>query len=345
MVPKMLIWASLFAGAAAIAPFREAVLCEARRRILSMFPHKELLEDPVGRDGVSLQISKQTWPCGGGDIPITFLTLDIPNATPEDMMNAMLHTESQAKWDSSQVDTANVIGDFPSLQAQGIAVSYRAPFPFASRELFEWQLVDVSDPDDMWAVWTTDSNENLKSKRQANGGAQVSEDCLRAFRVQRKADGSVRGTFTSQFNGHPFLVSASFVFRISWTKIVDDLIHLRERTQKLAAARGSTPPKLDIPAWMYTYEQGSQADPDVPVPFPACLSKDNTALIDSFEVPNGMTSSFMKPSSMWMLPGLATCLALFMVVKIGRFVKKFVLPVPAATSAEEGLQENMLLME
>lgn len=274
---QLALCGTLFLTARA-ATMREALLCEARLRIASWYLDTNALDWPKERDGVVLQISKEGLPCGGDNIPVTFGHFEIQDAAAEDVVNALSDTDAQQHWDGL-VGSVTQLGDWPCEQAQGLAMTYVA-HPFADREVYEWEAINTTDPNEMWVVFSTEANVPLHNKKDREGGSVAAQDCLAAYRVQKTASGSINVTFTSQVNSHPWLLSASFVFNILWGKTVDYVENLRLRSKALAQARGSAPPSIVKPSWMtkdVPEDQIQKGCPAVDLPFERCWSAPKTA--------------------------------------------------------------------
>lgn len=266
---------------------RDAILCEAHTRLVSWYggqgqggltPH---LGEPKDRDGVELQITQDGVPCGGDKVIVTFGKFD-SEVEPEDLFQALTDVQNQMQWDS-MVKSVTVLGDFPEQQARGVAMSFGAS-PFSTREIFQWQIVNTSDPNDFWAASTSESNDLLKSTKALDSGNVEIQNCLGAYRVQRRPQGGSHVTFTSHVNAHPFLVSSEFIFEVMWGKTVDYVKSLQARGQALATARTKqTPPAPSptFPAWML---DGAK-DPDfsttnkVAIPFSSCAAPGAPAVV------------------------------------------------------------------
>lgn len=288
------------------ATVRENLLCEARLRLQSWYLDKAALEWPKERDGVELQLSHDGLPCGGDSIPVTFGTFTVEGVEPEDVFNALADVSDLPEWDD-MVGSATQLGEWREQQAMGHTISF-VMHPFADREVYQWEAVNATSRDDLWAVFSTEGNEALHAKKDRQGGAVAAQDCLGAYWVQRAEDGKVRVTFTSQVNSHPFLLSASFVFDLMWGKNVDFANGLRSRAQLLAKNRGSTPAKINLPEWMYQDDapgEGPTGSPDVVPPFGMCTARAPSGGQDvatKFEV---SSATFAAPrSGWWWLAGL-----------------------------------------
>eukprot|EP00933_Yihiella_yeosuensis_P047441 TRINITY_DN43278_c0_g1_i1.p1 TRINITY_DN43278_c0_g1~~TRINITY_DN43278_c0_g1_i1.p1 ORF type:complete len:410 (+),score=59.43 TRINITY_DN43278_c0_g1_i1:155-1384(+) len=252
---------------------REALLCEAEWRFKNWYGNESLLDWPKERDGVTLRITKTGYPCGGDGTAALFGRFELDEATPEDLFNALTDVDAQAQWDVL-IGKVTFLGDFKAQQARGMAISFVA-HPFADREVYQWQAVNTTDPNDLWVVFSTRANEVLHAKKPTEHGAVATQNCLGAYRVRRKANGGCSVTFTSQVNSHPWLLSASFVFNLMWGKTVDYINALSSRAKLLAKKRGSAPGKIGLPDWMMQDEPPAvtnQQDVHVVPPFAICYA-------------------------------------------------------------------------
>jgi len=239
---------------------RQTLLCEARHRVENLLGREGLLEAPNTKDGISLQITKEVFPCGGNNVPITLGLFTIEGAEVQDAFNALADTRKV--WDPL-LDSSTELGDFRDEQAVGLALSFSA-HPFQDREVYEWMVVNATDDDDLWVVYSTRSNEALHLRKPRAGSQVAAQNCLGVYRFQKGTDGMIHATFTSHVNPHPFLVTAAFVYHLAWYKTVESINALRAQAQKLARERNGASPVLVTPAWMTT-EVPSANDATVPL--------------------------------------------------------------------------------
>jgi len=266
---------------------REAILCEAHLRLESWYADKSKLDWPKQRDGVELQITNKGKPCGGDDVVVSFGTFD-SDSEPEDLFNALTDCMAQASWDPL-VGSVTFLGDFPEEQARGIAMSFVA-HPFSDREIYQWQVANTTDPDDLWVAFTTRANDLLHTKKPNEPGAVATQNCLGAYRVQRRAGGGSHVTFTSHVNSHPWLLSTGFIFNIMWGKTVDYIDALRNRAKKLGEARNGAVAEVVIPDYMKSEipKTSNVAPSEVVPPFASCYAPGTaTALTQEWAVGNG----------------------------------------------------------
>jgi len=188
------------------------------------------------------------FPCGGNNVPITLGLFTIEGAEVQDAFNALADTRKV--WDPL-LDSSTELGDFRDEQAVGLALSFSA-HPFQDREVYEWMVVNATDADDLWVVYSTRSNEALHLRKPRAGSQVAAQNCLGVYRFQKGTDGMIHATFTSHVNPHPFLVTAAFVYHLAWYKTVESINALRAQAQKLARERNGASPVLVTPAWMTT---------------------------------------------------------------------------------------------
>lgn len=225
---------------------RDALLCEGKLRIDSWYSNKTL-EAPRESRGVTVQITTETFPCGGADVVAAFGKFDVTGVAPMDVFNAIADTASEAEWDHL-VGKVTPLGDFYDQQARGFAISYSSP-PFAPREVFMWQVVDVDDPSYLWIVRSSNGNSLLHEKKSRATGQVAAQQCLAAYKLQQTATGT-HVTFTTCTNSHAWILPSNVVFNLVWGKTVDGMVAIRKHATSLAKERGTSLPSVVLPKFM-----------------------------------------------------------------------------------------------
>mmetsp|Transcript_48516 Transcript_48516/g.140550 ORF Transcript_48516/g.140550 Transcript_48516/m.140550 type:complete len:376 (-) Transcript_48516:54-1181(-) len=312
--------AQLLAGVRAVT-LREALLCEARERLEVRYGDKNQLKWPFQKDGVTMQLTKRSLPCGGNNIPLTFGEFHVDGATHIDVLNVLANTSDLATWEPL-TDHAAILGDWRSQGARGNAASFVSR-PFPAREFYDWQVFDTNhDMSEVWMVSTTRNTDELRRRKPPQKGAVASQNCLAAYRVRVGRYGGADVAFTTQVNSHPWLVSAEVVFNLLWWKTVDHYNGLRARAQQLAKARGEEQARLAVPSWMLEASPNGSAacgGSDCAPPFASCLSRSRTAAVSGLsgeaeELPAGpvpLPRSLLRASTGgWLLACVAAWLGL-----------------------------------
>jgi len=251
--------ASVPVASASAASWKKSLLALARDRIDDFYRDESHFDEPKRQDGVTFRLSKDDKVCAGDAVPLTFTEYDIPDVRPVDVFNVLADSLQQPAWDSSCKDMTS-LGDFKSMQARGFAALFPAP-PVASREGYEWQVVDANfTADEFWVVYSTLDNEELQQRKTLEPGAVQMENCLGAYKIT-KTDAGVNVINTNQINSHPWPLHVRDVDNLALSEMVSFAASLRAAGKKQAAL-GWVANRTSAPLWMLEDEACSSQLPD-----------------------------------------------------------------------------------
>jgi len=234
-------------------PQRKAVLELAHQR-LEFYDHKDRLEDAKGSDGVSFQLSKDDFSCGGDLVPLTFMEFDVPDARPVDVFNVLFAVENQTEWDTAPKEM-KVLGDWKQYQARGTIGLFDAA-PLSTREIWQWQVLSANfTSQEFWVVYTSLETDPLRSAEPPQSGVTVMQNCMCVYKITPKAGGGAHVLNSQQINEHPWPLSARFVANAGWQTSVAFGQHLRSRSEEQAKL-GWEANETNAPAWMLKDRSG-----------------------------------------------------------------------------------------
>jgi hypothetical protein len=224
---------------------REAILAEGKLRLQQWYQNKTLLQLPMWRDGVKVQLSNADVPCGApGDVepePVSFGDFNISGVRPIDVFNTLVDVERQMEWDQS-ISSVNLLGDWPDEGVQGLNYVYPTGVTFiADREIFEWAAYEADfAKQEFFVAFSSLANARLHDARVAVEGTVHIENCLGAYWIRPHSGGGAQMTFTHHLNSHPPLsLSPRFVFSILWNRDVDWVNTFKEGCRATARRNGS----------------------------------------------------------------------------------------------------------
>lgn len=220
---------------------REALLKEAEERLTTWYADKSSLELPFYRDGAQVQISKGECLCdtpgGDGQVPLTFGQFDVDGADPVDIFNVLTDWRKQTSWDPTVTQSKEVPGNWTMEDGvQALQLIYPTGIILTpDREILEWVAYRADfQEQEFWVVYSTLNNERIREVSQPIPGTVQMQNCLGGYWIRPKPDGTGSHVlFTQHVNLHPpNLVSAKFVFDVSWGKEIDYVNLLRHRSQQ-----------------------------------------------------------------------------------------------------------------
>jgi len=242
------------AHAAAVAPppsavesphlrLREALLHEARERLGKWYKDEQTLELPFFRDNAQVRMSKAECFCDGpdgtGKVPLTFGEFSVEGARPVDVFNVLTDSKNQTKWDPTVSQVEEIVGKWEQTDGvKGVEQIYPTGIIMVPpREITEWVAYEADfKQQEFWVVYSTVANRRLHEARPRADGTVPAENCLGGYWIRPRPDGGAHVLFTQHVNSHPpLMLSAKFVFTVSWGKQIDYINQLRKKSQEQAA--------------------------------------------------------------------------------------------------------------
>mmetsp|Transcript_152011 Transcript_152011/g.488031 ORF Transcript_152011/g.488031 Transcript_152011/m.488031 type:complete len:720 (+) Transcript_152011:97-2256(+) len=191
--------------------------------------------------GEKMKLWRREKACGGGgvpstDIPAWWAEFTVPKAKPEEVFNWLVAKADEKSWHKGQ-GRVNLTGFHSG--ARGVHEEFLAPWPFESRELWEWQVANQSLATRTYLL-ALESAPEPTTPKFGDGKAAVASQCLAAYEVSPTAGGTLL-RMSSHLNPNVGLLSK---LSILWVKAGEQMIKDFANALSTAAAAGA-PPTID----------------------------------------------------------------------------------------------------
>lgn len=273
---------------------REAILEEARDRLINWYHDEDQLTLPYWETRAKVRQTKHWYLCDAPDgdmkVPITFGEFNVSDVRPAQLFNILVDIEGQLKWDESMSE-AKIVKEFPEDGVVAADLGFPSGFWLVPpREVFQWIAFNGSvEQQDYWFAVSSLNVEAIHKVQKPNKLAVQAQNCLGAYWIRPCPaggekicpsgnpydccpEGGSRIIFTSHVNVHPpGFLNAKTMFDLSWTKQIDWINSLKARArevQKNETAKAAQTPVL--PKWLWQ-DPGEPKRGSVPFSFPHAM--------------------------------------------------------------------------